>query len=102
MHDALILCFIDIWYVRLSVEPEAIGYKRNSMVSKGFFPKVLLIGGELREAGCRPALNSRADFVLVPKGDWGQPGEPCPGFVQFEPEVDSPFLFFKIPTKVDP
>ena len=64
--------------------------------------KDLLIGDELREAGCRPALNSGADFVLVPKGDWDQPGEPCPGFVQFEPEVDSPFLFFKIPTKVDP
>jgi hypothetical protein len=64
--------------------------------------KDLLIGDELREAGCRPALNSGADFILVPKGDWDQPEEPCPGFVQFEPEVDSPFLFFKIPTKVDP
>jgi hypothetical protein len=64
--------------------------------------KDLLISGELREAGCRPALNSQADFVLVPKGDWDQPVEPCPGFVEFEPEVDSPFLFFKISTKVDP
>ena len=64
--------------------------------------KDLMIGDELREVGCRPALNSQSDFVLVPKGDWGQPGAPCPGFVQFEPKEDSPFLFFKIPKKVDP
>jgi hypothetical protein len=64
--------------------------------------KDLLIGDELREVGCRPALNSHADFALVPKGDWDQPGTPCPGFVQFEPQVESPFLFFKLPIKVDP
>ena len=62
-----------------------------------------LIGSdELREVGCRPALNSQSDFALVPKDDWGQPGAPCPGFVQIEPKEDSPFLFFKIPKKVDP
>lgn len=64
--------------------------------------KDLLIGDELRELGCRPALNSGADFALVPKIDWDVKDTPCPGFVRFEPEEDSPFLFFKIPSKVSP
>jgi hypothetical protein len=61
--------------------------------------KDLLIGDEMREVGCRPALNSQADFALVPKGDWDLPNAPCPGFVLHEPDGDSPFLFFKIPIK---
>lgn len=64
--------------------------------------KDLLISDEIREVGCSPALNSQADFALVPKGDWDLPDVPCPGFVQYEPDGDSPFLFFKIPTKVVP
>ena len=62
----------------------------------------LLISEEIREVGCRPALNSQADFALVPKGDWDQPSVPCPGFVLSESDGDSPFEFYKIPTKVDP
>jgi hypothetical protein len=63
--------------------------------------KDLLISDEIREVGCSPALNSQADFALVPKGDWDLPDVPCPGFVPHEPDGDSPFLFFKIPTKVE-
>ncbi len=62
--------------------------------------KDLLIGDELRELGCRPALTSDADFVLVPKIDWDLEEIPCPGFEKFEPSEDSPFLFFRIPSKV--
>jgi hypothetical protein len=62
----------------------------------------LLINYEIREIGCRPALNSQADFALVPKGDWDSPDVPCPGFVPYEPDGDSPFLFFKIPAIVEP
>ncbi len=64
--------------------------------------KDLLIGEELRELGCRPALNSGADFALVPKIDWDIEDIPCPGFMKFEPIEDSPFLFFRIPSKVAP
>lgn len=64
--------------------------------------KDLLIGDELRELGCRPALNSGADFALVPKIDWDIEEIPCPGFMKFEPKEDSPFLFFRIPSKVAP
>ncbi len=64
--------------------------------------KDLLIGDELRELGCRPALNSGADFALVPKVDWDIEEIPCPGFMKFEPKEDSPFLFFRIPSKVAP
>ena len=64
--------------------------------------KDLLIGDELRELGCRPALTSDADFVLVPKIDWDLEEIPCPGFEKFEPSEDSPFLFFRIPSKVSP
>ncbi len=64
--------------------------------------KDLLISDEIREVGCRPALNSQADFALVPKGDWDLSNVPCPGFVLYEPDGASPFLFFKIPTKIDP
>lgn len=64
--------------------------------------KDLLIGEELRELGCRPALNSGADFALVPKIDWDIKEIPCPGFIKFEPKKDSPFLFFRIPSKVAP
>jgi hypothetical protein len=64
--------------------------------------KDLLISDEIREVGCSPALNSQADFALVPKGDWDLPDVPCPGFVPYEPDGDSPFLFFKIPAKVVP
>ena len=64
--------------------------------------KDLLIGDELRELGCRPALTSGADFALVPKIDWDLDETPCPGFVKFEPNEDSPFLFFRIPSKVSP
>jgi hypothetical protein len=64
--------------------------------------KDLLISDEIREVGCRPALNSQANFALVPKGDWDSPNVPCPGFVPYEPDGDSPFLFFKIPTEVVP
>ncbi len=64
--------------------------------------KDLLIGDELRELGCRPALTSGADFALVPKIDWDIDETPCQGFVKFEPNQDSPFLFFRIPSKVSP
>lgn len=64
--------------------------------------KDLLIGDELRELGCRPALTSDADFVLVPKIDWDLEEIPCSGFEKFEPSEDSPFLFFRIPSKVSP
>lgn len=64
--------------------------------------KDLLIGDELRELGCRPALTSGADFALVPKIDWDIEETPCQGFVKFEPNEDSPFLFFRIPSKVSP
>lgn len=60
----------------------------------------LLIDDELREVGCRPALESSADFILVPKGDWLSPENPCNGFVLHQPKSDSPFLYFKIPSKV--
>ena len=78
----------------------------------------LLIDDELREVGCRPALESSADFILVPKGDWVRkvdwqrktdriqidnwlnPEFLCPGFVLHQPKSDSPFLYFKIPSKV--
>jgi len=62
--------------------------------------KDLVINDEIQALGCRPALNSGADFALVPKVDWGLAELPCPGFVLFEPPVDSPFLFFRIPSKV--
>jgi len=62
--------------------------------------KDLIINSEIEELGCRPATNSGADFALVPKVDWGLAEPPCPGFVLFEPEEDSPFLFFRIPSKV--
>ena len=64
--------------------------------------KDLLIGEELRELGCRPALNSGADFALVPKIDWDIEDIPCAGFIKFESIEDSPFLFFRIPSKVAP
>ena len=64
--------------------------------------KDLLIGEELRELGCRPALNSGADFALVPKIDWDIEDIPCAGFIKFESKEDSPFLFFRIPSKVAP
>ena len=64
--------------------------------------KDLLIGDELRGLGCRPALTSGAEFALVPKIDWDLDEIPCPGFVKFEPTKDSPFLFFRIPSKVSP
>ena len=64
--------------------------------------KDLLIGDELRELGCRPALTSDADFVLVPKIDWDLEEIPCQGFEKYEPSEDSPFLFFRIPSKVSP
>ena len=78
----------------------------------------LLIDDELREVGCRPALESSADFILVPKVDWFRkvdwqrktdriqidnwlnPEFLCPGFVLHQPKSDSPFLYFKIPSKV--
>ncbi|MFM8775919.1 MAG: hypothetical protein ACKOEH_03360, partial [Actinomycetota bacterium] len=62
--------------------------------------KDLVINDEIQALGCRPALNSGADFALVPKVDWGLAEPPCPGFVLFEPPDDSPFLFFRIPSKV--
>jgi hypothetical protein len=70
----------------------------------------LLISDEIREVGCRPALNSQADFALVPKGDWDLPNVPCPGFILSKSpgfilsksDGDSPFWFYKIPTKVVP
>ena len=64
--------------------------------------KDLLIGEELRELGCRPALNSGADYALVPKIDWDIEDIPCAGFIKFESIEDSPFLFFRIPSKVAP
>ena len=64
--------------------------------------KDLLINDDVRDFGCRPALNSGADVALVPKIDWDVDDIPCPGFTKFEPEADSPFLFFQIPSKVSP
>ena len=62
----------------------------------------LLISDELTRVGCRPALNSGADFALVPKGDWVNPPSriPCPGFVLLPPDIDSEFLIYEIPSKV--
>ena len=62
----------------------------------------LLISDELTRVGCLPALNSGADFALVPKGDWVNPPSriPCPGFVLLPPDIDSEFLIYEIPSKV--
>ena len=62
----------------------------------------LLISDELTRVGCLPALNSGADFALVPKGDWVNPPSriPCPGFVLLTPDIDSEFLIYEIPSKV--
>jgi hypothetical protein len=62
----------------------------------------LLISEELTRVGCLPALNSGADFALVPKGDWVNPPSriPCPGFVLLPPDIDSEFLIYEIPSKV--
>ena len=62
----------------------------------------LLISNELTRVGCLPALNSGADFALVPKGDWVNPPSriPCPGFVLLPPDIDSEFLIYEIPSKV--
>ena len=64
--------------------------------------KDLLINDDVQDFGCRPALSSGADFALVPKIDWDIDDIPCPGFTKFEQDADSPFLFFKIPSKVSP
>jgi hypothetical protein len=64
--------------------------------------KDLLINDDVRDFGCQPALNSGAEVALVPKIDWDVDEIPCPGFTKFEPEADSPFLFFQIPSKVSP
>ena len=64
--------------------------------------KDLLINDDVRDFGCQPALNSGAEVALVPKIDWDVDDIPCPGFTKFEPEADSPFLFFQIPSKVSP
>ena len=62
----------------------------------------LLISDELTRVGCLPALNSGADFALVPKGDWVNPPSriPCPGFVLLPPDIDSEFLIYESPSKV--
>gem|GEM_PF-3486702 len=62
----------------------------------------LLIGQELTDAGCAPALSSGADFALVPKSDWVNPPTkiPCDGFVLLPVDPDSEFLIYEIPTKV--
>ena len=62
----------------------------------------LLISDELTRVGCLPALDSGANFALVPKSDWVDPPLPipCPGFVLLPPDIDSEFLIYEIPSKV--
>ncbi|MFM7763983.1 MAG: hypothetical protein ACKO73_13620, partial [Acidimicrobiaceae bacterium] len=62
----------------------------------------LLIGEDLTEVGCAPALNSGADFALVPKSDWINPPTktPCSGFDLQPVDPDSEFLIYAIPSKV--
>jgi hypothetical protein len=62
----------------------------------------LLIGEDLTEVGCTPALNSGADFALVPKSDWVNPPNriPCAGFDLQPVNPDSEFLIYAIPSKV--
>jgi hypothetical protein len=62
----------------------------------------LLISEELTRVGCLPALNSGADFALVPKAEWIDPPlrTPCPGFVLLPPDPYSELLIYEIPSKV--
>ena len=62
----------------------------------------LLIGQDLTKVGCAPALNSGADFALVPKFDWVNPPNkiPCAGFDLQPVDPDSEFLIYAIPSKV--
>jgi hypothetical protein len=64
----------------------------------------LLIGKDLTDVGCAPALNSGADFALVPKFDWVNPPTktPCAGFDLQTVDPDSEFLIYAIPGKVSP
>ena len=64
----------------------------------------LLIGQDLTDVGCAPALNSGADFSLVPKSDWINPPNktPCAGFELLPVDPDSEFLIYKIPSKLSP
>jgi hypothetical protein len=64
----------------------------------------LLIGQDLTDVGCAPALNSGADFALVPKFDWVNPPTktPCAGFDLQTVDPDSEFLIYAIPGKVSP
>jgi hypothetical protein len=64
----------------------------------------LLIGQDLTDVGCAPALNSGADFALVPKSDWVNPPTktPCAGFDLQPVDPDSEFLIYAIPGKVSP
>ena len=62
----------------------------------------LLISEDLTDVGCAPALNSGADFALVPKFDWVNPPNkiPCAGFDLQPVDPDSEFLIYAIPSKV--
>ena len=62
----------------------------------------LVIGDELTRVGCLPALNSGAQFALVPKADWLNPPDraPCEGFTLQPLDPESEFLIYQIPSKV--
>ena len=64
--------------------------------------KDLVMSDEVTTVGCAPALNSRAQFALVPKADWFSPPDrtPCEGFVLQPVDPDSEFLIYQIPSKV--
>ena len=53
---------------------------------------------------CAPAIESGADFALIPKAEWIDPPSrpPCPGFVLTPVDPESTLLKFKIPSKVAP